>query len=205
MFKKGDRVRYRKGHPQNGRVDYDGREGVVTHDSEDRIESRDSHTRVEWDNGLPWTPCNPFTLNLELVPMIDTTKPLEMYSTYAVNESVSPVTLIGKTDEGQIMIGFRGTVGTGADNRWYVFAADGSFVRSETGSGSALRLRNKVETETIHIRLSGIDRPPATSVHREIPQGHAVAAIEVTLTDGIVTGVSLARANREPILTDRVS
>lgn len=197
MFKKGDRVRYSKRHPKNGRVEYDGREGVVTCDSNFLAELRDSHTGVEWDKGTPWTPHNPFTLNLELIDMktIDTTKPLLIVGHTGGLSTV----FVTETSDGGILVTSPSFAG------WVIFDKQGQFVRSDNGSGKHFVLKNKVETETIHIRLSGISSPPETSVSRKVPAGNAVAAIEVTLTDGIVTGVSLARANREPIRTDRVS
>jgi len=125
--KVGDRVRYHFVGPFGGR----GRDGqlgtvIVVHTDRARVKWDDNHA-----GNYPWC------YNLEIIDMLDTTKPLET--------CMGKATFITETSEGHILVSASGTA-----SKWTIFDKQGNFVRSDTGHGDGLRLSNKVERVVLY-------------------------------------------------------
>ena len=82
---------------------------------------------------------------------------------------------------------------------WVMFTPDGEFHSSSNGQGTALKVENVPEEKKLYLRLSRFTGDIQTSVDNKPMGGTAVACIELTLNDGIVTGAELYRANEQPI------
>ena len=141
ILKVGDRVRYHR--TVAGTVENNGRIGTVTSLDSGCIER--GHVTVKWDDGKSH-PSYPYIANLEIIPVtktLDTAKPLEVGlgqhgKTYAVP-------FITVTSEGHILVGKF----PDAHADWFIFTAEGQFVRSSDGTGTGLTLRN-TSVETVH-------------------------------------------------------
>lgn len=70
---------------------------------------------------------------------------------------------------------------------------------NDTKRGRALSIRNAPKIDTLYLRLSKYMSPTQTSVNPTPQSGTACVSVKLTLTEGIVTGVELDRANIEPI------
>lgn len=127
--KKGDRVRY-----TGTASDYAGKTGEVVSGT-----NGSDNVPVRWDGSGN----NSYILITNLAPVdkIDTTKPLELSS----GTNSSDVTFITMTSEGHILVSPVSKSGLGSGSTWTMFDTDGKFVRSETGNGFGLLLRNKVD------------------------------------------------------------
>lgn len=194
-LKAGDHVRYRRVKGQ-GIVDYGGATGTVTV----IMTGPDTgHAKVRWDVDKRG-PSMPFLVNLEKITMtkpLDTAKPLEV----GVGQRGPryDVPFITTTSEDHIL------VGKFPDSRadWFIFTADGQFVRSSDNSGSGLTLRNK-SVETVHYQrtISASARNGQyimDPVYETLEQARVVVGnlpmqiIKVTKTDGVITAVELVK------------
>lgn len=177
-FAVGDRVRLAKGICGTAEA---GDEGVVTH-----VPRHGNWLGVRFERS-EHTP-HPSRLE-KIMPKIDTTKPL-------VDDCGRTFTFITMTSDGHIMVSpdWKRRV-----SAWIIFDAEGKFVRSEKDTGKAITLQNKEETKTLYVRVSSLCMHQQTSLSHGEPGGNAVAAIKLTLKDGIVVDAKLARANGSPL------
>lgn len=162
-LKRGDRVRY-----TGITSDYIGLVGEVV------VTSNNDDVPVRWDGKLN----NSYVMktNLEKIVKIDTTKSLELASGHDTKE----VTFVTLTSEGHILVSMKpGSTGIGSGGSWYMFDTNGKFVRSETGNGFALTLRNKAP------------QPVVQNGNVVIP-GFGTTLLQLTSLDGVLTDVKLA-------------
>lgn len=124
---KGDRVRY-----IGTTTDYIGKTGEVLPGA-----TPGSDLPVRWDGKQNTSYV--MRENLEKIMKIDTAKSLEVTG----GTNTSDMTFITMTSEGHILVSPVSKSGLGSGSAWIMFDTNGKFVRSESGNGKALTLRNK--------------------------------------------------------------
>lgn len=192
-FKKGDRVRWTGAHnPTVANASARGQLGTVTRDTRQTSKT----TEVLWDIGedrlLHDLGTSIYNGNLELISLIDTTKPLQIVSTHLVG--TRSATFITETSDGHILVD-----ASGFASSWFIFDKQGNFLRSSDNSGSALQLRNKsvATSEYVPVTKSGATVTRIDGYRNrqlawdENPEADHL--IQIDKLDGVVTGVGVLK------------
>jgi len=183
-FKVGDRVRYHARRSPDLFAKDNGRTAVVREEA-----SSPTNIRICWDDtGVTG---GVYPQNLDLINMIDTAKPLEIY---APDGREAGVPFITETSEGHILVGGnRGRGGVIADALdWIIFNKEGQFVRgsgADPATGRALCLRNKAVTRVVY-QLANAGRVKGTT-SAFVPTVRPY--LKVTLVDEVVDSVELVK------------
>jgi hypothetical protein len=190
-FKVGDRVRYVGGNLQGRQGKKAMIVGLGHHDGACQ------RYNLTYEDGGSAASVSIRETSLERIEdVIDLTKPLELFS--GTNDTAT-VTFVTETSDGHVLVSYDMTNpkdSIGRNSLWFIMGKDGRFVRSESGMGTGLRLRNKSVEKKIYVRVAGSG---GSSLDFKPQEGTAVACIELTLVDGIATAVRLQRPNINPM------
>jgi hypothetical protein len=111
-----------------------------------------NYVNLQLDNGcyISLVPLD----QVEFVDMLKLNKPLQMLTHGGDPKDVK---ILGEDTDGHLIIN---TYGTGKDSHWVIFDKNGKFVRSTTGGGSALSLRNTPDAITHRFTINITDGVP---------------------------------------------
>lgn len=194
-FKVGDRVRYKTERPDEAGNLYSytskwaARTAIVIQTHPGR-----HYVRILWDD--TGETALPNSHNLELIPMIDTTKPLVVLNSL---DETFEVTFVTETSDGNILVS--AASGSRLAPGWFIFNRNGDWVRAENGNGQKLKLKNKGPIEQIVYQVIYSDgRPSPQPTRRHVHPGTAEAALKLIYRDGILVDVGIAQPNSIPTM-----